>query len=229
MPRKWRLRKKPTALWPSHRASWRPARPKYSRSSLSRAGHRHRQIVDDVQHADGDDEKARQTSCHRQCGSRRRAACRRIPPRRWSATHPRTIPASRFWMPTAAGGSVRHHEQLISPGRLGAARCAARHRRLAINALPPKVKHHADVCSGRKRPKIVHFEIEVERREGELPGDNVADQEPGEPHNTVAITAGADDAVGVAGFLRWAGHCLSWSSAMAEPMRPCDAGWSCGP
>ena len=47
---------------------------------------------------------------------------------------------------------------------------------MAISALPPKAKITAEVCSGRSRPKVVH-EAEVERREGELEGDERAQPE----------------------------------------------------
>ena len=57
MPRKPAVRKKPTALWPYHHwvsASWTPGEQRVALHAEERD--RHRQVVDDVQHRDGDDE-----------------------------------------------------------------------------------------------------------------------------------------------------------------------------
>ena len=57
IPRKPAVRKKPTALWPYHHWISASCTPEKSGIALDlQQRHRHRQIVDDVQHRDGDDE-----------------------------------------------------------------------------------------------------------------------------------------------------------------------------
>ena len=71
---------------------------------------------------------------------------------------------------------------------------------MAISALPPKAKITAEVCSGRETPEIGPGQIEIERRKGELPGDDIADEEADDPPEHGGDHAGADHAVGIAGF-----------------------------
>ena len=49
-------------------------------------------------------------------------------------------------------------------------------------------------------PEARPFKIQIENREGELPGDNVAHQKSGKPPKHRGDDAGADDAVGIAGL-----------------------------
>ena len=51
---------------------------------------------------------------------------------------------------------------------------------VAISTLPPNAKITAEVCSGRRRPKLVHGRSEIERRPRQLGSDQHSDRKSGD-------------------------------------------------
>ena len=235
------MRKKPTALWPYHHwvsASWTPANSGVALDPEERD--RHRQIVDDVQHRDGDDE--RQIEPVGDVDVRLAPAHDRAeeddqvdhPDER----QPEVDVPLRLGVLAALGdaehvaGGGEHDEQLIAPEQERGERRPAEQRRPAgaldhveRGAEQRVAAEGEDRGRGVDRPQAAEggpLQAQIEHRVGELEGDERAHGERDHAPEHGRDGEPADDVVVVG--LPWA----SMSAARGHGTLPLDCGQAGG-
>ena len=196
--------------------------------------HRDRQVVDDVQHGDGDDEGEIEPVRHidvRLAPPRQRADIDEEiddPDQGQPQIH---VPLRlgiflRLGDAEQVSGGGKHNEELVAPehepgrpasGKTRAARALHDIERARDQHIAAEGEDHR---GGMQRPQAAEarpFEVEIEDGIGKLPGDEVADEKPGDAPDHRGDDAGADDPVGIAGLIHR--RCLT-----PEPLKQIDPG-----